>query len=501
MNQLRMLLPFLLAGASCVLSCSTAPDVVPVPSTGVQPTRALGGVPAFPGAEGFGSDTPGGRGGTVLIVTSLEDYHPHRDAPIPGTLRWALDQPRPRIVVFRVTGIIHLTSPLVIGDLEDPQTANSCSYLTLAGQSAPGGGITIADQPLVIGGGVHDVIIRHLRVRNTPIDGISFTRGSRRVVIDHCSVSWATDENFGFYGSNTDVSIQNCIVAECLRHGGHRKGTHSMGFLISRGADRVSLHHNFIAANDARNPQFVGNNSILRDRARFGNPFPVFDMRNNIIYNCRTWTRLNHGAQTNIIRNLYVKGPDGHEMPVFFFFNDQDNTRAWLEGNEFSWKESPVDQWSMVSVGCEYLTPEQLERTQQDVSLCRADAPFPAPPTTQVPVSQLPQHVIPTVGALPHDPVDSRLIAEFHHGTGSSGAPNRTHDTPVPSPDPGEPPPDSDGDGIPDTWEQQHSLDPHDPSDAVLTSARSPYTCIEEYLNQRADQLAAEPQNRSASAR
>jgi hypothetical protein len=403
--------------------------------------------------------------------------------------------------VFRVSGIIHLTSPLVIGDLDDPDAADARSFLTLAGQSAPGGGITIADQPLVIGGGVHDVIIRHLRFRNSPTDGISFTNGSRRVVIDHCSVSWATDENFGFYGANSDITIQNCIVAECLRHGGHHKGIHSMGFLISRGADRVSLHRNFIVANDARNPQFVGNNSVLRDRARFGNPFPIFDMRNNIIYNCRTWTRLNHGAQVNIVRNLYVKGPDGHEMPVFFFFNDQDNTRAWLEDNEFSWKDSPVDQWSMASVGREYLTPEQLDRTTQDISLCRADAPFPAPSVSELPVSRLQKQILPFVGALPHDPVDARLIAEFHDGTGSSGAPDRSHDTPVPSPASGVPLADTDSDGIPDAWENQHSLDPHDASDAVLTSQRSPYIWIEEYLNKRADQLAAEAQNRYALPR
>jgi len=265
-----------------------------------------------------------------------------------------------------------------------------------------------------------------------------------------------------------------------------------MGFLISRGADRVSVHHNFIASNDARNPQFVGNNTILRDRSRFGNPFPIFDMRSNIIYNCRTWTRLNHGAQVNIVRNLYVKGPDGDENPVFFFFNDQDNTRAWLEGNEFSWKDPAVDQWSMASVGREYLTPEQLARTKQDVAQCRAESPFPAPPITELPVSELVDRLLPTAGALPHDSVDARLLGEFHEGSGSSGTPERTHESPIPSPEPGEPPIDTDRDGIPDAWEQQHFLDPHDSSDAAKPSTGSPYTCIEEYLNERSDELVAE---------
>jgi hypothetical protein len=446
-------------------------------------------LPAFPGAEGFGSHTPGGRGGKVIVVTSLEDYDPEADDPLPGTLRRALEEPGPRIIVFQVSGIIHLKGPLIIGDLNNPNVAEAASYVTLAGQSAPGGGVTVTDQPLIIGGDAHDVVIRHLRFRNSPVDGISFTNGSRRVILDHCSISWATDENIGFYGDNQQITIQNCIVAECLRHGGHHKGIHSMGFLISRGANQVSLHHNFITGNDARNPQFVGNNSILRDRARYGTPFPVFDMRNNIIYNCRTWTRLNHGAQVNIVRNLYVKGRDGHETPTFSFFNDQDNTRAWLLDNAFSWKDEAVDQWSMAAVGREYLTPEQLERTTQDLSLCRADVPFPAPPVTEFPVSELPRRVVPAAGALPHDPVDRRLVDEFLTGRGHCGAPDRTHDSPIPSPMIGQALPDTDLDGMPDDWETRHSLKTDDPRDAATDLDADGYTNLEAYLNQRSDAL------------
>lgn len=491
----------------CAILCFVAASCGPVksvklPAAGDEASvRNPAPLPAFPGAGGFGTSTPGGRAGKVLAVTSLEDYDPESEDPLPGTLRRAVDQPGPRIVVFQVSGIIHLETPLVIGDLRDPDSAEAHSWLTLAGQSAPGGGVTIADQPVIIGGGVHDVVIRHLRFRNSPVDGISFTNGSRRVILDHCSISWATDENIGFYGDNQEITIQNCIVAECLRNGGHHKGPHSMGFLISRGANRVSLHHNFITGNDARNPQFVGNNSLLRDRQRFGTRFPVFDMRNNFIYNCRSWTRLNHGAQVDIVRNLYVAGPDGGQGPAFYFFNDQDRTRAYLEDNQFSWNEPVEDQWSMVAVGRAYLTPEQLERTKQDVSRCRAADPFPAPPVTESPVEDLPGLVVPAGGALPHDAVDQRLISEYFHGAGQCGAPDRTHDSRIPGPSIGEPLSDADLDGMPDGWEIRHSLDLHDPRDAAADPDGDGYTNLETYLNQLSDVLVEQALRQHTSMR
>ena len=211
-------------------------------------------LPAFPGAEGWGSTTPGGRGGKVIFVTSLADSGP-------GTLREALRTRGPRTILFRVSGVIKLKSMLRIGYAWDRKVGdNPYSFVTIAGQSAPGGGICISDRSLVIAEGAHDVVIRHLRVRDSDEDGIEFYGDVKRVIIDHCSISWATDENIGFCMNCTDITISNCIIAEGLLRGGHPKGPHSCGMLVARRADRISIHHNFITGNDSRNPLLCGGN-------------------------------------------------------------------------------------------------------------------------------------------------------------------------------------------------------------------------------------------------
>ena len=267
--------------------------------------------PCSPGAEGWGTETAGGRGGQIIIVTSLADSGP-------GTLREAINTTGPRTILFDVAGIIRLQSPLELGGPWDPATGdNPYSNVSILGHSAPGGGVTIAGAPFRISNGVHDVVIRHIRVRDVPkSDGFSLMHDLRRIVLDHCSVSWATDENIGFIDDCKDVTISNCVIAECLIHGGHSKGSgHSMGALISRGAHRVSFHHNFLTGNRGRNPIFVGDNRIGRDNRGTWILHPVFDCRNNIVYNySREGTSMDFGARLNIVRNLYVAGPDTREL-------------------------------------------------------------------------------------------------------------------------------------------------------------------------------------------
>jgi len=436
-------------------------------------------LPAFPGAEGWGSTTPGGRGGKVIFVTNLNDSGP-------GSLREALATPGPRTILFRVSGVIHLQSSLSLDGSPDPEAAEAMSFVTIAGQSAPGGGITVAHHQFKIVNGVHDVIVRHLRFRDSDNDCIGVKRGCRRVVIDHCSASWGTDENIDLFTDVRDVTIQHCINAEGLMHGGHEKGSHSKGFLISHGAHQASLHHNFITGNTTRNPQFVGNNRP--ERYEYGERFPVFDFRNNILYNCRRWTLIRIGAQANVVGNVFVPGPlQSDETPVWFA-NDQEGTRGYLEGNIWRGHEG-LDQWEMASVGTAYLSEEQLKITKQDKVLCRADRPFTAPAVTTVPAEEVVDLVLPTVGALPRDATDRRLVREFYTGMGSCGAPDRTHDTPIPPPAEGAPPADVDNDGMPDEWEKSHGLKHTDARDGALDRDGDGYTNLEEYLNHRAAEL------------
>ncbi len=219
---------------------------------------------AFPGAVGFGVETPGGRGGRIIKVTNL-------DASGPGSLAAAVHAKGPRIVVFEVGGVIDLGATVL--SIAEP-------FLTIAGQTAPSPGITL------IRGGVtirtHDVVIRHLRVRTGDVgcakksgwevDSMS-TTAARNVVIDHCSLAWGTDENLSasgprFAGGETaaawrdhtshDITFSNCIIAEGLSQSSHKKGEHSKGGLIHDNTRRIAIIGNLYASNVERNPLFKG---------------------------------------------------------------------------------------------------------------------------------------------------------------------------------------------------------------------------------------------------
>jgi len=223
---------------------------------GPPPGAAPAGAP-----EGFGADTPGGRGGRALAVTTLADAGP-------GSLRAAVTAAGPRQVVFAVAGLITLESPLVIAE----------PYLTLDGQGAPGDGVCIRGSEVVVR--THDVIVRHLRFRpgdigGKEVDALNIAGDSHHVLVDHVSASWAVDETLSASGAIHDVTIQWSIIAEGLNHSVHSKGAHGYGSLV-RAAGGVTLHHNLWAHNDSRNPR-LGDN--------YGNaPFPTFDVRNNVIY-------------------------------------------------------------------------------------------------------------------------------------------------------------------------------------------------------------------------
>lgn len=242
---------------------------------------------AFPGAEGFGRYTTGGRGGTVYHVTTLEDTGEE------GSFRWACNQKGPRTIIFDVSGTIYLTSPLRLSNGD----------VTIAGQTSPGGGICIADYPFSIG--ADNVIIRYMRFRcgNRHVDehegdGLG-GMDLNDVIIDHCSVSWSVDECLSVYGSR-NLTVQWCIAAQSMVNAGHSKGSHGYGG--NWGGSGASYHHNLIIHHTSRTPRLGPRPSTQTDER--------MDMRNNVIYN---WGGNGcyggEGMNVNIVNNYYKPGP------------------------------------------------------------------------------------------------------------------------------------------------------------------------------------------------
>lgn len=410
-------------------------------------------LPAFPDAEGFGATTPGGRGGRVYLVTSLADSGP-------GTLREACEASGPRLVIFRTGGTIRLQRPLTIRH----------PYLTVAGQTAPGGGICVRDQSLGIA--THDVVIRYLRSRLGDVTGreddcIDLLNGARDCVIDHCSATWSIDECLSLSGDVQNCTVQWCLIGESLRQSKHHKGAHGYGSL-ARANGPISFHHNLWIHNDARNPR-------LGDNYGRGATSPFFDVRNNVIYDFGgTASGLTQGKfAVNYVDNYIRPGPISKaKKPISI--GTPSELRFFLRGNILE------DNAELTADNRRF-----FDRTEADgkVQVTTVDQPFPAPPVTTVPAASLLEHVLPTVGAsLPQrDTVDARLVEHVRTRTGRmidsqaevGGWPELAR---------GEPPVDTDHDGMPDAWETAHGLNPKDPADAARTAA-SGYTNVEEYIN------------------
>ena len=243
-------------------------------------------LPSFPGAEGFGMYATGGRGGVVYHVTSLADDRKE------GTFRKAVESSEPRIIVFDVSGTIHLNGEL-----------NIRGNKTLLGQTAPGDGICVADYPVTING--DNVIMRFMRFRlgNKYVayhegDGLG-AMDHNNIIVDHCSVSWSIDECLSVYGGK-NLTVQWCIVSQSLKNAGHSKGAHGYGG--NWGGSGASYHHNLIAHNESRTPRLGPRPGTQTDER--------MDMRNNVIYN---WGGEGcyggEGMNVNIVNNYYKPGP------------------------------------------------------------------------------------------------------------------------------------------------------------------------------------------------
>jgi hypothetical protein len=458
--------------------------------------------PAFPGAEGFGRYTTGGRGGTVYHVTSLAD-----DGSA-GTLRWALNKVGKRTVVFDVSGTVHLTSSLGL----------SSGNVTIAGQTAPGDGICIADYPFTIN--ASNVIIRFIRFRLGNIN-VAYHEGDglggmdqQNIIVDHCSVSWSVDECLSVYGMK-NLTVQWCLVAQSLRNSGHSKGAHGYGG--NWGGSGASYHHNLMAHHDSRTPRLGPRPGTQTDER--------MDMRNNVIYN---WGGNGcyggEGMNVNMVNNYYKPGPGTKQrsaaiqyriasigirttsyIATYPAFAPMHHVwgKFFIDGN-FMFGNSTVtaDNWTKGIY-------EQISNSSVDNTFTQAtkDTMKLATPidylyvTTHTP-AQAYEKVLAYAGAsLSRDWVDSLMVNDTrngsasHTGTGSgdilgiidsqednrpANAPADWNAWPVLKSSPT--PTDTDSDGMPDNWETANGLNPNNAIDGSLLD-KDGFTMLELYLN------------------
>ena len=439
-------------------------------------TSALAAPTAFPTAEGYGRLAQGGRGGRVLHVTNLNDSGP-------GSLRDAVEQSGSRTVVFDVSGLITLESRLII--------RKTNSNLTIAGQTAPGTGICLRKYNMGMLGATN-VIVRYLRVRPGNISGMTLDgmgmASSDNCIIDHCSISWTLDESFSSRGGK-NITFQRNLISEALNDAGHKKyppGTQH-GYAASISGDIGSFHHNLLAHCAGRNWSLAGGLS-KPDNKYAGR----LDLRNNVIYNWKNRTTDGGAHEVNFVNNYYQPGPatkyfyalnaqyggfpgsqqyyfDGNVMPGHFGLTNQTagRTATTERGGTIPTEYSP---WVEKPFFDSHIQTHSAQESYTNV-LADVGCNFPA----------LDEH-------------DQRVIAETRSGTfkfkgsktGLSGLPDsqddvggwdnypevhRAADY------------DADGDGIPDSWEKQHALNPKDASDGNKDLNGDGYTNLEKYLN------------------
>ena len=468
-------------------------------------------VPAFPGAEGGGKFSFGGRGGKVFVVTNLDDAGP-------GSLREACEAAGPRVVVFNVAGIIHLKMPVFI---EAP-------YITIDGHTAPGDGVCIADNGLV--NEAHDVVIRYVRFRrgNTDIfnrHGSLYGNPIGNIILDHCSASWGLDQNLDTYRHMyeptnggpalklpaVNVTIQWCISSEALN-------TYNHAFGGDWGGRNSMFHHNLFACNTARNPSIA----MTYD----------FNFVNNVLFNWRHRSVDGGGEQSlyNIISNYYKPGPATSSNAVRYRILQP--SQSWSKSNPVSrWGKAYVsgnivegypeitkDNWSG---GVQFSkSPDQdatgaiakgavseSEEIRKISAKVRADQPFPMPPVTMETAKAAFKSVLRNAGAkLPRrDSADKRAVTQTR--TGKVWSQGKEF-TPAPMaglaknnvgvagngiitdisqvggwPEyNGRPIPDLCADGIPLSWKKKYHLDPNDAALAQKDLRGDGYTVMDKYL-------------------
>lgn len=424
-------------------------------------------LPAFPGAEGFGAIAIGGRGGKVILVTNLQSSGP-------GSLQAACEKEGPRIVVFKVGGVIR-------GDV-----AIRYSDVTIAGQTAPSPGITLEGRLLsrpVDRKRLHDIVVRFIRLRPPPTQGHTGDAiqlpNVERVILDHVSLSWANDEMIDICHSS-EVTIQWCTIEESDPLG-HAKGRGHNFALISAypQSGNISIHHNLFAHHSRRSPSlspYV--------------PGKPGDFRNNVVYNF--YQGLTHDGHTplapiNFIGNYYKRGRDSDKVYPFMFHKEG---KYYLNDNYVEGYGEMIDPREPG-----FFSPRWLKYNRYGEKLSKEVLVAPVKTHSALKAYEI---VLAEAGAFPRDRVTNRTVEEVRKGAGrwARNGPAKPNDEwfleGLPR---GKPPSDSDGDGIRDAWEDAHGLNKTDPKDhnRIMPSG---YTAIEEYINERAKVLIEEARKR-----
>ncbi|MBC3845008.1 pectate lyase [Winogradskyella echinorum] len=408
---------------------------------------------AFPTAEGFGRYTTGGRGGFIYKVTNLNDSGE-------GSLRKGILKDGARIIVFEISGTIELKSKLDInkGDL------------SILGQTAPGDGITVKGYPVTIKS--DNVVLRYLRFRMGDINGIEGDalgcRGTNNVIIDHCSISWGTDENASFY-NNKNFTLQWSIISEALNKSIHKKGAHGYGGIW--GGERASFHHNLIVSNNSRNPRFSGSKTTENSENEF------VDFRNNVIYN---WGNNSiYGGEKgtyNLINNYFKPGPATSSSKQNRIVSPSEPYgKFYVDGNfVYNNEEVTINNWSG-GVQC-----EKPELTKLNIPIDILGN------ITTTSARQAYKEVLEYAGAnIKRDAVDKRITKAVTKGnaTYKQGIIDSQKDVggwPVLKKKKAKK--DSDNDGIPNKWERKLNLDCIK-KDAHLNTIDENYSNIEIYAN------------------
>ncbi len=451
----------------------------PARNSQAQPLEEDGIAIAFPGAEGFGKYTTGGRGGKVFIVSNLNDKGP-------GSFREAAEAKDKRIIIFAISGTIHLTSKLSIK-----------GNVTITGHSAPGDGICLADNSVSLGG--DNIIIRYLRFRM----GDKYQRGGmvdgnggddafggvrrKNIIIDHCSLSWSTDEVFSVYAGDS-TTLQWNLISEPLNYSYHfetgDKDYERHGFGGIWGGRHLSAHHNLFAHCNNRTPRFDG----VRNT-----PEENIDYRNNVIYN---WGGNNvyagEGGNYNIVNNYYKPGPSTAKNAATKIVNPYKKPpsipfgKFYVDGNYLEGSATvTADNWSGVIMN---------NGTNADAAAAKLDQSFSVSDIRTTSATDAYIAVLKNVGTVfpKRDTLDERIINDVKNGTGrlidvQGGYPHGTaYEVTIkawPALQSLQAAFDSDKDGMPDEWEKKNGLNGNDQSDAARFTLSKIYTNVEVFLN------------------
>ena len=463
--------------------------------------------PAFPGAEGFARHITGGRGGTVYHVTNLNDSGT-------GSLREALGKSGKRTIVFDVSGTINLASDLKI----------SKGDVTVAGQTAPGDGITLANYTITVA--ADNVIIRFVRFRrgnavniNDGADAI-WGRQRKNIMLDHCSFSWSIDEVASFYDNRT-FTMQWCTIAEALTNAGHDKGAHGYGGIW--GGKEASFHHNFLLHLQNRVPRFNGAryNWSGYDTSKYPNTIQAerVDFRNCVMFNWGTGGCYGGpgGGYVNMVNNYYKAGPattnktrvtqisksdssNGGDNPFpgytsRYYINGNYVTAAGENAENYDWQGVVYDSGlpTVNGVKCVNDSKNYYGEGAGNIPI-KIEEPIDAGEVTTHSATVAFEKVLAYAGAsYRRDAVDARYAQEAETGeviytgsvTGKPGIIDTQNDVggwPVLYKE--VKPTDTDKDGMPDDWEKANGLNPSSNDSKLYTvDTEKIYTNLEVYIN------------------